>query len=125
MFMKFHHIGIATDNIKKTFEFVKNSFDVIEFTDIIYDKNQNATLQMIYTKDINIELVSGGMVKDIIKKKITYYHICYEVTNIQKFIKEFNNSILISPPKKAILFNNRKVAFLLTPIGLIELLEEK
>jgi len=123
--MKFHHIGIATDNIKKTFEFVKNSFDVIEFTDIIYDKNQNATLQMIYTKDINIELVSGGMVKDIIKKKITYYHICYEVTNINEAIKEFNNSILISPPKKAILFNNRKVAFLLTPIGLIELLEEK
>jgi methylmalonyl-CoA/ethylmalonyl-CoA epimerase len=123
--MKFHHIGIATNNINKTFEFVKNHFDIVNFTDIIYDKNQNVTLQMIYTKDINIELVSGGMVKDIIKKKITYYHICYEVTNIQKSINSFENSILISPPKEAILFDNKKVAFLYTPIGLIELLEEK
>jgi methylmalonyl-CoA/ethylmalonyl-CoA epimerase len=123
--MKFHHIGIATNNINKTFEFVKNHFDIVNFTDIIYDKNQNAALQMIYTKDINIELVSGGMVKDIIKKKITYYHICYEVTNIQKSINSFENSILISPPKEAILFDNKKVAFLYTPIGLIELLEEK
>ena len=80
---------------------------------------------MIYTKDVNIELVSGEMVKDLVKKKITYYHICYEVKNIQKSIDSFKNSILISPPKEAILFNNKKVAFLYTPIGLIELLGEK
>ena len=123
--MKFHHIGIATDNITKSFEFVKNSFDIIEFTDIIYDKNQNCSLQMIYTNDINIELVSGEMVKDIIKKRITYYHICYEVKNIKKAINNFDNSILVSPPKEAVLFDNRKVAFLYTPIGLVELLEEK
>jgi methylmalonyl-CoA/ethylmalonyl-CoA epimerase len=123
--MKFHHIGIATNNIKKTFEFVKNNFNIIKFTDIIYDKNQNAHLQMIYTKDVNIELVSGEIVKDLIKKKISYYHICYEVKDMQEAINNFENSILISPPKKAILFKNRKVAFLLTPIGLIELLEER
>ena len=123
--MKFHHIGIATNNINKTFEFVKNHFDIVNFTDIIYDKNQNAVLQMIYTKDVNIELVSGEIVKDFIKKRITYYHICYEVKNIQKSINSFKNSILISPPKEAILFDNKKVAFLYTPIGLIELLEEK
>jgi len=31
--MKFHHIGIATKDIKKTFEFVKNNFKVIKFSE--------------------------------------------------------------------------------------------
>ena len=121
--MKFHHIGIATKNIDKTFEWVRNNFEVINYTATIFDKNQNANLKMIYTKDVNIELVSGDVVKKFIDKKITYYHICYEVDDIEKDIKSFSNSIIISPPKEAVLFNNRKVAFIYTPIGIVELLE--
>ena len=58
-----------------------------------------------------------------IKKNITYYHVCYEVDNLQEAMTSFKNSIVISNPVKAILFDNRKVAFLLTPIGIVELLE--
>jgi len=120
--MKFHHIGIATKDLKKSLEFIENNFDVVDVTQEIFDKNQNATLQMVQTKDMNIELVSGKMVEKLIKSNTTYYHICYEVEDIFKAIDEFKGAMVISTPKEAILFNNRLVAFLMTPLGLVELL---
>ena len=123
--MKFHHIGIATKDIDKTLNWLKNQFDILSISKKVYDKNQDAYLQMIETKDINIELVSGNIVKKFIQKNITYYHICYQVSDIEKAIDSFQHSILISKPTEAILFNNCKVSFLLTPIGLVELLEKQ
>lgn len=122
--MKFHHIGIATKDIKKALKFISQNFEIISKTDEIYDNKQDATLQMIETKDVNIELVSGQVVEKLIKVKTSYYHICYEVDDIYKAIEEFEGAILISSPKEAILFNNRLVAFLMTPLGLVELLNE-
>ena len=121
--MKFHHIGIATKNIEKTLEWVSEHFQIINISDKVYDANQDAYVQMIETIDVNIELVSGNIVEKLIKKNITYYHICYEVDNLQEAMASFKKSIVISNPTKAILFDNRKVAFLSTPIGIVELLE--
>lgn len=121
--MKFHHIGIATKNIAKTLDWVSMNFEIISVSDEIFDKNQNAFVQMIETNGMNIELVSGEVVEKFIEKKITYYHVCYEVSDIDKSILRFEKSIVISKPKEALLFNNRRVAFLMTPIGIIELLE--
>jgi len=120
--MKFHHIGIATKDLKKSLKFVQDNFEIKDISEEIYDKNQDATLQMIQTKDINIELVSGSMVEKLIKANTTYYHICYEVKDIFKAIDEFKGTMVISTPKEAILFDNRLVAFLMTPLGLVELL---
>ena len=122
--MKFHHIGIATNDIEKSLNFLKNQFKIVSISKKIFDEKQNAYLMLVKTEDMTYELVSGEMVKNLIKKNITYYHICYEVKNLEKAIKQIDG-ILVSPPKEAILFNNRKVAFLITPLGLIELLEEK
>ena len=121
--MKFHHIGVATKNIDKTLKWLQNQFEVVNISEKVYDKNQDAYLQMIETNDVNIELVSGNIVEKFIKKNTTYYHICYEVINLSEAIIGFKNSLVISKPTEAILFNNRKVAFLLTPIGIVELLE--
>ncbi len=120
--MKFHHIGIATKDLNTSLNFVKSNFEVSDISEVIYDKNQDATLQMIKTKDVNIELVTGNKVQKLIDMKTTYYHICYEVEDINLAIENFQGAILISSPKPAILFQNRLVAFLMTPIGLIELL---
>lgn len=122
--MNFHHIGIATKNLEDTTVFIKNNFEVLEVSEKIYDKNQDAWLVMIKTKDLDIELVSGNVVEKLLKLKTTYYHVCYEVKDIHQAIHSFKGAILVSPPKEAILFNNRLVAFLFTPIGLVELLNE-
>jgi len=121
--MKFHHIGIATKDIAKTKVWVEQHFQVKKVSKLLYDPRQNAHLQMIETVDVNIELVSGNVVEKFINKGVTYYHICYEVDDIEDTIKSFKSSLVISQPTKAILFDNRKVAFLMTPIGIIELLE--
>lgn len=125
--MKFHHIGIATQHIELTLKYIKNTYDVSSVTDIIFDKNQNATLCLITLKDsTNIELVSGEAVKTYLKKRIFLYHTCWEVDDIEKTIQKLQNSgdILIVPPKKAVLFDFRRVAFLQSKLGLIELLEK-
>ena len=127
--MKFHHIGIATDNIENCLFKIKKYFEIQEISDIVYDTIQDANLCMITLKNnVKIELVSGNIVKTILKKRQYLYHTCYEVNDIEvvinKLIQE-DGALLVSSPKDAILFNNRKVAFLMWDLGLIELLEEE
>lgn len=126
--MKFHHIGIACDNIEEVLLFLEKTFTIMAKTDIIYDKNQDAKLCLVTTEDgTNIELVSGKTVTRFVKKRQFLYHNCWEVENMDKVIEKFctNGSLLISESKPAKLFKNRKVAFLMSDIGIVELLESR
>ena len=126
--MKFHHIGIATEDIDKMILNLKKYFDIKEISDIVYDSNQDANLCMITLEDnIKIELISGNVVSNILKKRQYLYHTCYTVKNIESTIKELINdgALLIRESKEAILFDNKKVAFLMWNLGLIELLESE
>ena len=124
--MKFHHIGIATADIDKTLLKLKKYFNIAEISETVYDANQDAYLCMITLSDgVKIELINGKVVENILKKRQYLYHTCYSVKDIEKSIKELteDGAFLVSEPKKAILFNNDKVAFLLWDLGLIELVE--
>ena len=126
--MKFHHIGIACDDIETATDFVKNTFHIGDVGKIVFDDNQNVNLRLIKTVcNTHIELVSGVTVARFIKKKQYLYHTCWEVNNIKESIKCFinNGAMLISESKPAILFDYRSVAFLMTDIGIVELLESK
>ena len=72
--MKFHHIGIATKDLKSSLEFVQKNFEVLEVSEEIFDENQNATLQMIKTKDYRVVLtlrkVEGNEVKSVNQEKL-------------------------------------------------------
>jgi methylmalonyl-CoA/ethylmalonyl-CoA epimerase len=126
--MTFHHIGIATKDIDETLVYIKKVYKNIDtISEIIYDKLQDASLCMVTLKDgINIELVSGNQVNGYTKKRISLYHTCWEVDNINEAIERQVDSgaFLVSEPKEAILFNNRRVAFVYSDIGLVELLEK-
>lgn len=125
--MIFHHIGVECKIIEQTIFTIKKIFQIKEISNMVYDEQQKANLCMIKTKNnINIELISGETVENLLKKGINYYHTCYVVSNIEEKIKELQNinCVLISNTKEAILFGNKKVAFLYTPFGMIELLEE-
>ena len=127
--LEFHHIGIACEDIEKQKNFIKNFFNVKYESETVFDKNQNASLALLTLEDgLNIELISGDAVKNILKKGVKYYHICYAVSDINEYINKFKKQkdvIVISDPKPAILFDNSLVAFLYTPMGVIELLEKK
>jgi len=126
--VKFHHIGICCKNIEKKINSIEKIHKIIEKTEIIYDPLQDANLCMLTLEDgTNLELVSGKVVEIFLKKKVDYYHICYEVNNIEEEIERncSNGGVQISEIKPAILFNNRRVVFLKVDYGIIELLEEK
>lgn len=125
--MKFHHIGIATNNINETLSKLKKKFNITNISDIIFDSKQNADLCMITIDNIfKIELISGKIVENILKKRQYLYHTCYEVENLDKEINDLleDGAVMVSMPKEAVLFNNKKVSFLMWDLGLIELLEK-
>jgi len=72
-------------------------------------------------------LISGRQTENLVKKNVTYYHICFEVDDIQAEIDRLIglDAFLISPPKPAILFDYREVAFLKVSYGIVELLSSK
>lgn len=124
--MKFHHVGIATESIEEALAYVKKHFDVSEVSETVFDPNQNAYLCMVTMKDgMQMELISGEVVKSFVKKKQYLYHTCYEVKDIEQQIAKFEeDSFVMSEPKEAILFHGKRVVFITTQIGLIELVEE-
>ena len=123
--MKFHHIGIATDNIEATIAYLKAFFIINHISEVIHDDKQNADLCMVTTENLNIELIAGEITKNILKKRQYLYHTCYEVEDIELMLERLvkEGAFLISPAKPAILFNEQKVAFLSTKLGIVELLE--
>lgn len=125
--MKFHHIGIATSNIEETIVKLKDVMNIENISDIVYDELQDGRLCMLTLEDgINLELIEGKVVENIIKKRQYLYHTCYVVSSLDDSIEDLINkgAFLISDAKPAKLFNNRKVAFLMWDLGMIELLEE-
>ena len=103
MFNKFklHHYGFATKSIKKS---------LIQFSKLGY---------------VPITL---GPVSGILKKNgPTLYHICYEVYDLEKELKDLvaKRFVVLMKPTPAIAFNNRHISFLYNAqVGLIELLQK-
>lgn len=125
--MRLHHIGIATEDINATIEYIKNFVVIESVSATVYDSKQDANLCMLSVKDgSNIELIQGEVISKIIKKGQYIYHLCWETEDIEKQIQMLidKNGLVISPLKEAVLFDNRRVAFIMTDIGLVELLEK-
>ena len=125
--MKVHHIGVACQDIEQSIEDFKKYHNIIWKSDIVTDDLQNAKLCMVKTDlGLDFEFISGNQVARLLKKGISYYHICYEVESIDRTIEEYlaKGATMISEPKPAILFDNKRVSFLYLPYGLIELVEK-
>lgn len=126
VFENIDHLGYACNDIHEALESIKKNYPVEQISSVVFDPYQNASLCYIHTKNgPNIELISGEAVKNILKKGMSLYHTCYEVADLRSAITNVKNNggIIIKEPYPAPLFNNRKVAFLETELGLIELLE--
>lgn len=127
MNLKIHHIGIVCKNIERAVREYQKLYNVLDVSETVHDELQNADLCILRTDTgINVEFISGEQVANLLKSKITYYHICYAVKDIEEAVAHFvdNGSLLVSDLKPAILFGGKRVAFLMTQTGLIELVEE-
>lgn len=102
-------------------------YNVISISEIIHDNLQNADLCILKTDTgLDVEFISGEQVANLLKTRVSYYHLCYSTNNIESEIAHFeeNGCLVVSDLKPAILFGGKRVAFLMTPTGLIELVEE-
>lgn len=124
----FHHIGVACKNINETFVNLKILLPInIQFSEIIYDSKLKANLQLIRLGDhYFMELVSGKIVENILKKNMFLYHTCFEVNNIFEFGKKLRQKkfIPLMSPTPADLFDGRLVQFFQSPMGIVEILQK-
>jgi methylmalonyl-CoA/ethylmalonyl-CoA epimerase len=125
--LPFHHIGIACQDIERAAEFVKRTYVIHSDSGTVFDPLQKAHLRLFNDGEPGaIELISGDTVSQFLKNQSTYYHVCFLTKDLAATIAKAcsTGSILASGPKPALLFAMRKVAFIYTPIGLVEFLEE-
>jgi methylmalonyl-CoA/ethylmalonyl-CoA epimerase len=124
--MKLHHLGVACEDISAALGFIAQSQTILSQSGIVFDPLQNASLCMVQLADGTvIELISGPKVENLVKRRLFLYHTCWETADFDRQLSSLceNGCLLVSPPKPALLFNEKRVAFLNSPLGLIELLE--
>ncbi|MBI4309185.1 MAG: VOC family protein [Candidatus Omnitrophica bacterium] len=125
--MKFHHVGIACKDLDAVKAWVKSTHPIEEEIGPVFDELQKASFITLRTKDgFLIELICGQQVSNILARGVNLYHVCYTVADLDKTIHDFKKrgAVVISAAKPSTLFKGKRIAFLNTPIGIIELLEE-
>lgn len=126
--MRLHHIGVACRDIREEMDRLSILHEVIERTPVVRDPEQDAEVALLTLSDgTRIELVAGPQVETLVKRNIGLYHLCFEVADIGAEIGrlESEGARLLIPPKPAVLFGGRTVAFLYVDYGMIELLSQK
>lgn len=125
--MKIHHIGIACSDIEEALADFGRYHPIVKRSEVVYDELQKAELCMVYTDTgLDVEFIAGEQVARLVKKGISYYHLCYEVDDLDAALSESvgKGAMIISEPKQAVLFGGRRVAFVYLPYGLVEFVEK-
>jgi len=128
--LTFHHVGIAVDDINDSYNQYKLHIgeSIESETGVVYDGIQDAYLKLVtLSSGINIEFISGNMVRNLIKRGMNVYHTCYETDD---FMFDSNNmlrngAVALSSSAPAELFGGRLVQFFMTQYGIVELLESE
>jgi len=128
--MRMHHVGIAVTTIEDGTRHLRQYYrgQIIHETEAVQDPLQGADLRLFELRDgSRIELVAGKPAQAALARGSSFHHVCYEVDSIEAAVDEWhrNGAVVVSPPKPAVLFGGRLVAFVLTPLGLVEFLSHE
>ena len=105
---------------------MKQTYAVTNVSETVFDPLQNATLCLVETENgVTIELVAGPTVASLLDRGVKLYHVAYAVEDIGRSLDHLvrSGAEKVTDPTPAILFGNRLVCFLRTPLGLVELVE--
>lgn len=129
----FHHIGVVTNSISQATKVYQRLGLQPMFEPDVCDLGRRIKLNLLFKENHpTVELIepidAQSPVTRILKQfGSNCYHTCYHVAKLDQSIKNLRKAqfVLISEPSPAILFEQKRVAFLFNKsIGLIEILEE-
>jgi len=130
---RLHHLGFVVASIQEALPGFLRSLDAQAATGIIHDPLQKVNVLFLRTgpaEPVLIELVEPAAedspVRRFLEKGGGMNHVCYQVPDIGNAIEEMKTrkAVLVNPPKPAVAFDGRQVAWVMTREWLlIELLE--
>jgi methylmalonyl-CoA/ethylmalonyl-CoA epimerase len=133
---RLHHVGLIVRSIEESMPGYLRSLGGSWDSQIVHDPIQRvkvAFLQPGVGPQVQIELVEPAGENSPVRRFLEtsnggMHHLCYEVQNLEDSLKEMRaqGARLVRPPKPAVAFANRKIAWVLTSENLlIELLDEE
>ena len=130
--MKFDHIGVFVKTLSSGREYLTEIVQIKSWSESFNDKIQGVSVQFGYDESgVCYELVAPNAKINPVDKLLSQgkniiNHVGYKVNNIEEEVLRLRslNCLLVSGPTPAIAFNNKKIAFLYTPLKfIIELIE--
>ena len=129
--LEFHHVGLLTESIESSIPHYAELFGKQNISNIINIASQNVNVCFVGVASNNyIELVQplseDSVVYKLLKKKISYYHVGYKVSDIERSVarlEALNYKSIGYFYSEA--FEGKRCIFLFSPeTHLIELIEK-
>jgi methylmalonyl-CoA/ethylmalonyl-CoA epimerase len=129
--LHYHHVGLLVESIEESIAHYRTLFGSSNISDIIFIQSQKVKICFVKNAPNSyIELVQpigdDSIVAKLLKKRTSYYHLAYKVSNIENAVAELeqlNYKPLAYFNSEA--FNDKRCIFLFTPeTHLIELIEQ-
>jgi methylmalonyl-CoA/ethylmalonyl-CoA epimerase len=127
--LRFHHIGVACRDIDKemrAFEVLGYALDGDPFSDPL-QKIRGCFLTGVGPRvELLAPLDDSSPLMPWLEKGVKMYHQAYEIESMDAALPAFTaaRAVVVSPPKPAVAFDGRQIAFLMLPnLLLIELIE--
>ncbi len=125
----FQHVGVAVKDLATAARKFASVFGAVPDSEVIYDPEQQVRLQFMNLGGLRIELLEPAgepsPLDGILKRGIAIYHVCHEIENLDAELARLSQSgvAIVSPPKPAVAFGGRRVAFVMCEGLMIELVE--
>ena len=127
--LDFHHVGVATKDISAERDMYLKLDYRVEGR-LFHDPLQQVRGLFMVNGGMRVELLEpdspSSPLNVIIANRQKMYHQCYECDNLEGTIHSLESAggRVVSPPKPAVAFGGRRVAFVMLPgMTLVELLE--
>jgi methylmalonyl-CoA/ethylmalonyl-CoA epimerase len=133
---RLHHVGFIVQSIEESMPGFLRSLGGSWDSQIFHDSIQRVKVAFLRPgpgPEVQIELVEPAGENSPVRQfletsKGGMHHLCYEVADLEESLREMrgNGALLVRPPKPAVAFANRRIAWMLTREHLlIEYLEER
>lgn len=128
-FGKLHHVGVAVHDLRQAAEGLCRLFGATTESQVYHDANQGVRLMFVNMGGLRYELLEPAAnpspLDSVLRRGISIYHAGYEVANMDARLAELlaKGATMVSPPKPAVAFGGRRVAFVMWHGLMVELID--